>query len=311
MNALVTGAGGFVGRHLKRALIEQGWNVCAAGGPSDANAALRVDLSDEQTLRDVVERAKPDVVFHLAAQSFVPESIADPLRTYDVNILGTARLLRAVREYARTKSARPRVLFASSAEVYGARAPSEMPLQESLAPRPANPYAASKAAAEAILLGEMHALGPDVVIARAFNHIGPGQSELFAVASFASGLARIAAGGDRILFVGNLDAQRDVLDVRDVVRAYIALASSGAAGEAYNVCRGSAISMRELLGRLVAIARVPVEVRADPDRMRPSDVPISFGSNARLRERTGWEPSISLEDSLRDIYGDARKRLGL
>lgn len=283
----------------------------ALGGPSDVDVSSRVDLADEAALRDAVEQAQPAVVFHLAARSFVPESIGAPLDTYAVNAIGTARLFAVVRAYARGGKTMPRFLFTSSAEVYGARPAADMPLVESLAPAPANPYAASKAAAEAILLGEMHTSGGDVVIARAFNHIGPGQSERFAVASFARDLARIAAGGEQLMFVGNLDAMRDVLDVRDVVRAYVALAKDGASGEVYNVCRGSAIAMRDLLGRLIAIARVPVEVRADPERMRPSDVPISFGSNQRLRERTGWAPAIVLSDSLRDIYDDARKRIGL
>lgn len=300
MRALVTGASGFVGPHLVAALSDAGWDAV----PCDA------DLGDAAGLRATIERARPDVVFHLAAQSFVPESLQAPERTYEVNVLGTARLFAAMR--AASGGGRiPRLLFTSSAEVYGARDASEMPLVETLAPRPMNPYAASKAAAEAVLLGELHAFGGDVVIARAFNHIGPGQSDRFAIASFALGLARIAAGGPNVLEVGNLDAQRDVLDVRDVARAYVALATGGRSGEIYNVCRGAAISMRDLLGTLVAIARVPVEIRIDPSRLRPSDVPLSVGSNEKLVQTTGWAPRIAPADSLRDIYADARKRLGL
>lgn len=285
--------------------------MLAAGGPSDQDVALRVDLSDDASLRDALERARPDVVFHLAAQSFVPESLRDPQETYSTNAIGTARLFAQVRDYARRAGAIPRLFFASSAEVYGTRDPSELPLQESLAPQPRNPYAASKAAAEAILLGEMRALGGDVVIARAFNHIGPGQDPRFAVASFAAGLARIAAGAEPVLNVGDLGAERDVLDVRDVVQAYVALAQRGQGGEVYNVCGGRAIAMRELLRELIGIARVPVEVRADPARMRPSEIAISFGSNEKLVERTGWSPRISLAQSLRDIYQDAHNKAGL
>ncbi len=300
MRALVTGASGFVGQHLLEALTTDGWTAVP-----DAT-----DLADEDGLLAALERARPDVVFHLAALSFVPDSLHAPEETYAVNVMGTARLSSALRAYAGRHGGVPRVLFTSSAEVYGSRASAEMPLAETFELRPANPYAASKAAAEMLLLGEMRALGGDVIIARAFNQIGPGQSEKFAVASFAHGLAKIAAGASPLLEVGNLDAQRDVLDVRDTARAYVALARNGERGEVYNVCRGTAVTMRDLLGELIVIARVPVEVRADPAKMRPSDTPLSFGSNAKLLDRTGWAPRIKMTDSLRDIYEDARKRLG-
>lgn len=297
MKALVTGAGGFVGPHLRAALSDEGWE----------SVAYDADVRDAGALREALSVEEPDVVFHLAALSSVPESLRAPDETYEVNAIATARLARVVREHGGSAGKPVRLLFTSSSEVYGARDFSEMPLRETLAPQPCNPYAASKAAAEALLLGEMRALGGDVVIARAFNHIGPGQSERFAVAHFAHALARIAAGGPNVLYVGDLDAQRDVLDVRDVARAYVALARRGERGEAYNVCRGSAVAIRDLLGQLVAIARVPVEVRTDPQRLRPAEIPISFGSSAKLVERTGWQPRIALAQSLRDIYDAAQK----
>jgi len=248
------------------------------------------------------------VVFHLAAIAAVPDALADPLGVYDVNALGTARLARAVRSYRDDGGASPRIVFASSADVYGRREPHEYPLLESYAARPENPYSASKAAAEAILLGEARSFDLDVVIARAFNHIGPGQSDRFAIASFAAQLARIAEGCSPVLMVGNLEAKRDFLDVRDVVAAYLALAKGGARAEIYNVSSGTAISMREMLGKLIAAARVPVEVREDPDRMRPSDTPVSYGSSEKLRAATGWEPRFKLERTLRETYEDARER---
>lgn len=337
MKALVTGAGGFVGRHLRAALAETGYEVVAAGGPSDEDVDAKLDIRDRKAVCEVVERSQPDVVFHLAAQSFVPESLHDPNETYETNVLGTANLAEALRrfprrrEVQRTSLARddkarddkaqddkahrdkvgPRLVFTSSAEVYGSRDVAEMPLLESLAPKPANPYAASKSAAEAILLGEARAFGLDVVVARAFNHIGPGQSERFAISSFAAALARIAAGGERVLLVGNLDTQRDFLDVRDVVRAYAALARGGERGEIYNVCSGKAVAIRDLLGELIRIARVPVEVRTDPDRVRSGEAAISFGSNAKLCDAADWRPGYALTRSLRDIYTDACKRAGL
>jgi len=308
MRALVTGASGFVGRHLCAALAVAGWDVVPAGASHESEGFLPVDLRDEQTLRAALDIARPDVVFHLAAIAAVPDALADPLGVYDVNALGTARLTRAVRSYRDDGGAPPRIVFASSADVYGRREPRYHPLLESYVIRPENPYSASKAAAEAILLGEARSFELDVVIARAFNHIGPGQSERFAIASFAGQLARIAAGGSPVLMVGNLEAKRDFLDVRDVVAAYVALAGGGARGEIYNVSSGTAISMREMLGKLIAAARVPVEVREDPDRMRPFDTPVAYGSSEKLRAATGWAPRIKLERTLRESYEDARER---
>ena len=309
MRVLVTGAGGFVGRYLVEALRARGDTVFPFGGPSDAGDAPRIDLRDTQGLRAALESSAPDVIFHLAAQPFVPESIAAPMATYEVNTLGTARLTQAIYAYVSAGGSMPRLLFTSSAEVYGKRDPSEFPLRESLATNPANPYAASKAAAEAILLGEVRGLHLNAVIARSFNHIGPGQSDRFVVASFAQQLARIAAGGEPLLMVGNLDAKRDFLDVRDVVAAYLALADSGVRGEIYNVCSGVARPIRDALRELIIAARVPVEVREDPDRMRPSDTPIFVGDSTKLQRATGWEPRIVFAASIRAIYAAAAGNL--
>ncbi|HEV7179489.1 MAG TPA: GDP-mannose 4,6-dehydratase [Candidatus Baltobacteraceae bacterium] len=308
MRALVTGASGFVGKYLVDELRAAGYDVLACGGPNDVEF-LPVDLADTSSLRAALDIGMPDVVFHLAAQTFVPDSVASPRETYLANTLGTANLLEAMRSYARNGARAPRLLFVSSAEVYGAQPPEAFPLDERTVPSPANPYAASKAAAEAIVLGETRSLGIDAVIARAFNHIGPGQSERFVVASFAHQLASIAAGGDPVLLVGNLDARRDFLDVRDVVRAYVALARDGAAGEIYNVCSGSARSIRDVLRELIIAAHVPVEVRDDPARMRPSDTPLFVGNNAKLGAATGWAASIGFERSIRDIYRAAQTGL--
>jgi GDP-4-dehydro-6-deoxy-D-mannose reductase len=257
MRALVTGATGFVGRYLIEALNEAGYETLACGGPHDARA-MPVDVLDISSLRAALEVGRPHVVFHLAAVTFVPDSLAEPMTTYVTNVRGTANVAQAVREYMSDTGARVRVVFTSSAEVYGRQPPQAFPLRETVAPSPVNPYAASKAAAEMLLLGEARSFGLDIVIARAFNHIGPGQSDRFAVANFAAQLAQIAAGASPQLFVGNLDAKRDFLDVRDVVRAYVALARDGASGEIYNVCGGTARSMRDVLRELIIAAHVPV-----------------------------------------------------
>jgi len=301
MRAVVTGATGFVGRYLVEALREAGYETLACGGPKDRDA-LPIDLLDPPSLRAAFDVGQPDVVLHLAAATFVPEAIAAPMTTYRTNVRGTANLTQALREYMDETGTKVRLLFTSSAEVYGVQPQQAYPLRETAAPSPANPYAASKAAAEMLLLGEARSYGIDVVIARTFNHIGPGQSERFVVANFAAQLAKIAAGAPPQLYVGNLDAKRDFLDVRDVVRAYIALAQAGKSGEIYNVCSGTARSIREVLRELIVAARVPVEVRDDPARARPSDVPLSVGDSTKLREATGWEPRIAFAASVRDIY---------
>jgi GDP-4-dehydro-6-deoxy-D-mannose reductase len=301
MRALVTGATGFVGNYLIDALQSAGHEAFACGGPTDERA-MPVDIVDPSAVRAALDLARPHWVFHLAATTFVPESLAAPMKTYVTNVRGTAAVAQAIREYSNETASPVRLLFTSSAEVYGAQPPQAYPLRETCAPSPANPYAASKAAAEMLLLGEARSFGLDVVIARAFNHIGPGQSDRFAVASFAKQLAAIASGGAPQLYVGNLDAKRDFLDVRDVVRAYIALAERGVAKEIYNVCSGVARSMRDALRELIITAHVPVEVRDDPERMRPADVPLSVGDATKLREATGWEPDIAFAASIRDIY---------
>jgi GDP-4-dehydro-6-deoxy-D-mannose reductase len=301
VRVLVTGGSGFVGRRLVAALHERGDEVVSAAPSHGDDQHLPLDLTDPDNVRAVVEMTRPEVVYHLAAQSFVPASIEDPLTTYRVNVDGTAYLLEALRDV------KPRLLFVSSAEVYGRRPQEDMPLRETLPPRPTNPYAASKAAGEALVLGWHYSYGLDAVISRAFNHIGAGQDARFAVPAFAQRLARIATGQDRVLNVGNVESERDFLDVRDVVAAYIALADRGSPGEVYNVCSGQAVKMREVLRRLVNIAGVPVEIREDPELMRASgEVLRSVGDPSKLKRTTGWSPRISLADSLREVYEEAR-----
>ncbi len=234
----------------------------------------------------------------------MPAATTDPLPTYDTNVIGTARLIEAVRGLPTT--GRPRVLYVSSGEVYGAHDAAAYPLRESTEPKPATPYAASKLAGESIALASARTYGLDVVVTRAFNHIGVGQSPSFVVSAFAGRLAAIAAGGPPLFPVGNLTAERDFLDVRDVVRAYADLAIHGTSKEIYNVCSGVPTKIQEVLRLLVMSARVGVEIREDPALMRPSDVPIFYGDNAKLVAATGWKPQYALARSLREIYACAR-----
>jgi GDP-4-dehydro-6-deoxy-D-mannose reductase len=308
MRVLVTGSAGFVGRHLLEALRERGHEVFETDHAATGDA-LAVDVTDALAVHAAFELARPDAVAHLAAQAFVPASLEDPAATQRVNAGGTQNVLDAARALA-AGGAHARVLVVSSADVYGNQPAEAYPLRETTAPRPANPYAASKVAAEALASAYARSFGVDAVVTRAFNHIGTGQDERFAVPAFALQLARIAAGAEPVVQVGNLSATRDILDVRDVCDAYVRiLEGAGQAGEIYNVCSGTATPMREILRRLIEFARVPVEVREDASRMRPADVPVSVGDAAKLRAATGWAPRISLGAALRSVYDEARARI--
>ena len=306
MRVLVTGATGFVGRHLLDALRAAGHEPIAAGGPHDAPPIVGIDVLDADAVYRAVDGAAPDAIVHLAGQAFVPQSVADPLGTLAVNATGTAHVLEAAHRYRERAKTPLRVIAVSSAEVYGVHRPERMPLDESAVTRPGNAYAASKLAAETYALAWYRSYDLDCVVARAFNHIGPGQDERFVVASFAHQLAKIAAGAPALMNVGNLDTQRDFLDVRDVVGAYVLLLANGRAGEVYNISSGRPVAIREVLRQLITIARVPVEIRDDPERMRSSDLPILCGDSTKLRAETGWEPRYALAESLRDIYAAAR-----
>jgi GDP-4-dehydro-6-deoxy-D-mannose reductase len=312
---LVSGAGGFVGGHLVDFLhaehpgVEVHGVVLPHGSVSwHAASGARVveaDLNDPAAAAAVIEAVRPDRIIHLAGQSSVQQSWTDPGGTLRTNVLGIVHLLDAVRRCG----LRPGVLVVGSAEEYGPVAPEEMPIREDTPLRPASPYAVSKVAQGALALLYGPAGGMRVVLTRTFHHTGPGRGEAFAESSFARQVAEIEAGQrPPVLKVGNLEAVRDFADVRDVVRAYWLLLEQGEGGTAYNVCSGTGRPVRQLLDTLLAASSVRVEVRVDPDRLRPSDVPAQVGDPSRLRAATGWEASIPLERTLRDLLDDWRAR---
>ncbi len=292
VRVLVTGSRGFVGPWLARHLVECGDEVVELPGSTD--------VTDAGSLADAVREAEPEAVCHLAAQSSVAASWADPVGTFGVNALGTLNLCQALVGASRSGTF-PRVLLVSSSEVYGRVEPARMPVREEQPFAPVTPYAASKAAAEMVGLQWWLGRGLPVVVARAFNHTGPGQAQGFVVPDLAAQVVKAARGElDRVV-TGNLAARRDITDVRDVVRAYRLLLSLGRPGEAYNVCRGEAVLLSDLLDRLMELAGADVPTSVDPARARPADVPVHVGDPTKVRDLTGWQPSVGLDQTLDDV----------
>jgi len=260
-------------------------------------AGLEVDVTDAPAIRSALIAARPDAVYHLAAQSSVSSSWDDPASTFAVNALGTVHVLSAARDC----QPRPRVLVVSSVEVYGEVTPGELPVTEDAPFRPATPYAASKAAAE--LAGLQAYLGWDleVIRARPFNHTGPGQTTRFFVADLARQIVEAADAGVCELRTGNLNLGRDFSDVRDVVRAYRLLVTHGQPGEVYNVCSGRSVTLEAVVRRLLDLAGVDLQLTVEPSRLRPVDVPDLRGDPTRLQRATGWQPEIDLDQTLADV----------
>jgi GDP-4-dehydro-6-deoxy-D-mannose reductase len=316
MRVLITGVSGFVGGHVVDLVREQAPEAHIFGldsRPGNRARALgieviKADLQDPVSVRQALEQVRPDRLVHLAAQSSPLRSWDDPSGTLKTNLLGLLHLLEA----ARTLSLEPRLLVVGSADEYGLVQPHEMPLREETPLRPASPYAVSKVAQGFLALQYALSLGLPIVRTRTFHHTGPRRGEQFAESSFARQLAEIEAGRrPPRLEVGNLDAVRDFTDVRDVVRAYWALLDRGAPGEVYNVCSGRGVKMADLLEELVGLTGLKVEIRVDRLRLRPLDVPVLVGDPARLCAATGWQASIPLSRTLRDLLDYWRERVGV
>lgn len=311
MRCLITGVGGFVGRHLAALLVrETDWKIFgieARNGVEVQGVEIsRCDLLDLESVMRVVADQRPDVIFHLAAQAYVPTSVAAPSETLVNNTVAQINLFEA----CRTAGIDPVILVVGSSEVYGAVEPDESPLSERQPFRPVNPYAVSKVAQDMLGLQYFLSYGLRVVRVRPFNHIGPGQSDRFAVASFARQIAEAEAGrSEPVIRVGNLAAQRDFLDVRDVVRAYHLLMRPEFAGQVFNIASGVPRSVQEILDRLLRLTRLRMQVVEDQTRMRPSDVAIMYGDAGTLMVRTGWKPLISIDQSLEDLLNDWRARI--
>ena len=314
---LITGCTGFVGRYL----IEQ----CrlhypqatlfglAAHSPSTNNPLNThniqlaiADITEPEAVHQVVAQARPAIVFHLAAQSSVAASWHNPLETLTINAGGTIHLLEALR----TEHLMPRIVLVGSGEQYGMVRPEENPIREDCPLRPANPYAVSKVTQD--LYGYQYFLTHQLPImrTRSFNHFGPRQAAAFVIPNFARQIALIEADkAEPVLVVGNLEARRDFLPVEDVIAAYLAIADWGQPGAAYNIGSGHARSIRSILDLLLSFARIPIEVREDPARLRPVDVPLLEADTSRLQTHTGWHPTIPFEDALHRTLDYWRKTI--
>jgi GDP-4-dehydro-6-deoxy-D-mannose reductase len=314
--ALVTGAAGFVGQWLCRALLADGWDVVGAGiaaFPStgilseDEKRSVSWTLADvrhQTDLSRVFDQAAPDAVFHLAGVTFVPEAQAEPALTYEINVLGAARLLHEVRARRKAGEIDPVVLVIGSAEQYG-RSTEERPLREQDPQNPLTVYAASKASQEVVALEAARSEGVRVVATRSFNHSGPGQPEHFLLPALVHRVLGIRDGAESVLRIGNADTVRDFLHVRDVTQAYLALVERGAPGEVYNVCSGTGWRVRELAELVLAAADVQAEIVVEPALVRRVEVPWLVGDPAKIRATTAWSPTLSCNDIIADLINAA------
>lgn len=312
MRALVTGAAGFVGHYLVKLLLEKGYTVCATchrRQPEDPVfekvVIKQVDITDKEALRSLIYEFVPDEIYHLAGLAVTIGK--EPEEYYRVNFYGTLNLFEAVREAA----PQVRVLYVGSAAAYGPIPPEKQPIREEMPLTPVNHYAGSKAAADMAACAYA-AQGLHIVRARPFNHTGPGQTTDYVCSRLAKEVAEAALGRtELVITAGNLDAARDFIDVRDVVRAYWLLLQKGRPGEAYNVCSGTAYSVREIAESLTAMAGVNITLHSLPELQRRNDIPLLLGSAEKVRRDTGWQPEIPFQHTLGDLLDYWKRNLAV
>ena len=309
MKILITGITGFAGSHLADFILKEKlgeihavrrWRSLTENIDHliEKIDLYECDLRDAFSVRDLIDRIRPDRIFHLAAQSFVPTSWTAPTESLSTNILGQLNIFEAVRKIG----INPLIQIACSSEEYGMVYPDEIPIKETNPLRPLSPYAVSKVGQDMLGYQYYMSYGMDIVRTRGFNHTGPRRAAVFVCSDFAKQLVDIERGvRDPVIWVGNLDARRDFTDVRDMVRAYWLALEKGKPGAVYNICSGESHRIGDILDMLIEISGVKVEVRQDTDRMRPSDVPLLEGDNSAFTADTGWVPTITFEQTLRDL----------
>jgi GDP-4-dehydro-6-deoxy-D-mannose reductase len=312
MRALITGIGGFVGRHLMAHLQAEGESVCGLARAADVTGlaqsveAFHADLSDRAAVERVVRAAQPEAVYHLAAQSSPAESMADPWATIGNNLLAQINLFEALL----SAGLRPRVLVIGSSDEYGRVEPENVPTHEDVPLRPVTPYAVSKVGQDMMGFQYFAQHGLPVVRVRPFNHTGPGHDARFVIPSFARQIAEIEAGErEPVLSVGNLDVQRDFTDARDMVRAYRLALLAGTPGDVYNLGRGRSMRIAEMVDELIAMCRVPVQTRVNPALLRASDIPRQEADTRKFTALTGWQPRIPWHTTLADTLDYWRNKV--
>ncbi len=318
MNVLITGITGFAGSHLAEYILAEHpgarvhgivrWrsrmdNIAHLTGKIELHEA---DLKDMVSLKKALAASRPDKIFHLAAQSFVPTSWRLPAETFQINSVGQINLFEAILDLKLD----PRIQIAGSSEEYGMVHADEVPMKETNPLRPLSPYAVSKVAQDLLGYQYFKSYGLRAIRTRGFNHTGPRRGDVFVTSNFAKQMAQIEKGlREPVIHVGNLDAKRDFTDVRDMVRAYWLATEKAEDGDVYNVGTGGTISMHELLDMLLALTKVKVRVQVDPERLRPSDVQILQADPSKFQKQTGWVPTIPFEKTLRDLLDYWRERV--
>jgi len=310
MRVLITGITGFAGSHLAEYILSNHSGVEVFGivrwrsrmdnilHIQDKIKLMEADLKDMVSLRGVLADVKPDRIFHLAAQSFVPTSWKCPAETFAINAIGEVNLFEAVLSLNQT----PKIQIAGSSEEYGQVFSNEIPMKETNPFRPLSPYAVSKVAQDLLAFQYYKSYSLRTVRTRGFNHTGPRRGDVFVTSSFARQIAEIEQKKrPPVIHVGNLEAKRDFTDVRDMVRAYWLSLEKGVEGEVYNIGSGQAYSMQEVLDLLMSLSRSKMEIKVDPARLRPSDVPVLLSDSSKFRTLTGWRPMIPFKQTILDL----------
>jgi GDP-4-dehydro-6-deoxy-D-mannose reductase len=318
MRALITGVAGFAGSHLADYLLAEQPSVTVAGTLRPKSRATNLkhiegqltlfetDLLDYASVLAALDQFRPDLIFHLAGQSFVPVSWSDPVHTLTTNVIGQTHLFEAIRSLG----LEPRIQIACSSEEYGLVHADEVPILETNPLRPLSPYAVSKVAQDFLAYQYFQSYGLQTIRTRAFNHTGPRRGEGFVASNFAKQLAVIEAGQAKpLLRVGNLEAIRDFTDVRDVTRGYWLAATEGTPGEVYNIASDEGTRIGDLLHMLLEMVAAEVRIERDAQRLRPSDIEILIGDSTKFRRRTGWSPAIPLRSTLGDLLDFWRRRI--
>lgn len=307
---LITGIAGFVGSYLRTSLLRQfpeielyGIHRTGENGNYTDYNRYELDIRDSEAVSNLIRNIKPDLIFHLAAQPFVPKAISDPWETLDINVKGTLNILEALKQLERPC----RMVYISSADVYGKQKDSAYPLNESILPNPINPYSASKYAAEIYCRQYANFSSHlEIMIARPFTHIGVGQRKEFVVPNFCQQIVDATTSEKNSIMVGDISSTRDFLDVRDVVQAYLELAKHGVSGEVYNICSGNEISIESVLKELIHISGKKIQIENDPARFRVSENLRLVGMNQKIQD-LGWVPKIPLRSSLEQIFQSIQK----